>query len=119
MAKNFIKPGDHLPFTASGAVATGGVVVLGTLIGVALGAVADGDSGECCVEDVWELPKATGAAIDAWTRPSYDISAGKFAVAGSEATGDVIGAVIAVETAASADATVKVKLLPGAGSLKA
>ena len=27
MAKNFIKPGNHLPFTASGDVATGGVVV--------------------------------------------------------------------------------------------
>ena len=119
MAKNFIKPGDHLPFTASGDIATGGVVVLGTLIAVALSAVANGESGEACIEYVWELPKATGAAINAWTRPSYDISAGKFAVAGSEAAGDVIGAVIAVETADAAATTVKVMLLPGAGSLKA
>ena len=118
MAKNYIKPGEHLPFTAGADVASGGVVVLGTLVAVALTSVASGSTGEAGVEGVWELPKATGAAINAWTKPSYDISAGNFAVAGSEAAGDVIGGVIAVETAGSSATTVKVRLLPGAGSLK-
>lgn len=117
MAKNYIKPGDRLTFTAAANVASGGVVVLGTMIGIALTAVANGESGEAAVEDVWEVPKATGAAINAWTKPSYDIADGNFTVAGAETAGDVIGGVIAVETAGSAATTVKVKLLPGAGVL--
>lgn len=119
MAKNHIKTGDHLTFTATADTVSGAVVVLGTLVGIALTAVASGKQGEAAVEEVWEVPKAAGAAINAWTKPSYDISAANFAVAGSEATGDVIGGVVAVETADSAATAVKVKLLPGCGSLKA
>lgn len=118
MAKNYIKPGNHLTFTAPGATASGEVVVLGTLIGIALTAVANGASGEAAVEDVWEVPKTAGGAIAAWSKPSFDISAGEFTAAGTEATGDVIGGVVAIETAASAATTVKVKLLPGRGTLK-
>lgn len=118
MAKNYIKPGDHLTFTASADAASGSVVVLGTLIAIALTAVANGANGEAAIEGVWEVPKATGAAINAWTKPSYDTATGTFGVAGAETAGDVIGGVVAVETAASAATTVKVKLLPGAGSLK-
>lgn len=116
MANNFIKPGEHLTFTASADTASGAGVVLGTLMGVALTAVANGASGEAAVEGVWEMPKATGAAINAWTKPIWKVGAGNFAASGS-ATGDLINAVVAVETAASAATKVRVKLLPGSGSI--
>lgn len=118
MAKNYIKDGEHLTFTAAADVASGGVVVLGTLVAVALTAVSNTGVGEAAVTGVWELPKTTGAAINAWTKPSFDISTGSFAVAGGEAAGDVIGGAVCIETAASAATTVKVRLLPGCGVLK-
>jgi len=116
MAKNYIKPGEHLTFTAGADVASGSAVLLGSLLGVALTAVANGKEGEAAIEGVWELPKATGAAINAWTKPSWDVSEGKFIASGA-ANGDLDNGVVAVETAGSAATTVKVKLLPGAGSV--
>lgn len=116
MASNFIKPGKHLTFTAGANVASGGGVVLGSLIGVALTAVANGASGEAAVEGVWEMPKAAGAAINAWSKPVWKVGAANFAASGA-VTGDILNAVVAVETAASAATKVKVKLLPGSGSV--
>ena len=78
MAKNFIKPGDHLTYTAGADTASGAGVLLGTVLGVSLTAVANGASGEAAVVGVWEMPKTAGAAINAWTRPIWDVSAGAF-----------------------------------------
>lgn len=118
MAKNYIKPGNHLTFIAAADTASGSGVLLGTLLGVALTNVASGAAGEAAVEDVWELPKTAGAAINAWSNPIWDVATGTFIASGAS-TGDLVGGVVAVETAASAATTVKVKLLPGAGSLQA
>lgn len=62
--KNYIAPGDMLPFTASGAVASGDGVLAGTLFGVAAGDVADGEVGNLKTTGVFELPKA---GSQAWT----------------------------------------------------
>ena len=118
MAKNFIKPGDHLTYTAGADTASGAGVLLGTVLGVSLTAVANGKSGEAAVEGVWELPKTAGAAINAWSRPIWDTATGTFIASGAS-TGDLLNGVVAVETAASAATTVKVRLCPGAGSLSA
>ncbi len=59
--KNFIQEGDVLDITLSADVASGGVVVAGDLVGVA---VTDGKNGETIAvsfDGVYELPKATGA----------------------------------------------------------
>lgn len=116
MANNYIKPGEHLTFTASADTASGAGVLLGTMLGVALTKVLNGASGEAAVEGVWELPKTAGAAINAWTRPIWDTATNTFIASGAT-TGDLLNAVVAVETAASAATKVKVRLLPGAGSL--
>lgn len=118
MAKNYIKPGDHLTFTAAADTASGAGVLLGTVLGVSLTTVANGAVGEAGVEGVWELPKLSTAVIAAWARPSWDVSASQFIVA-SEATGDLVGGAVAIEAAGAGTTTVKVKLLPGAGSLHA
>ena len=117
MAKNFIKPGEHLTFTAGAATASGAGVVLGTLLGVSLTTVANGGSGEAAVEGVWELPKLSGAVVAAFARPIWDVSAGEFIVA-APASGDVLNGAIAVEAAGAGVTKVKVRLLPGAGSLQ-
>ena len=44
---------------------------------------------------------------------------GRAGVPSGASTGDLVGGAIAVETAGSSATTVKVKLLPGAGSLQA
>ena len=118
MAKNYIKPGEHLSFIAGADTPSGSGVLLGTMLGVALTTIANGKPGEAGVEGVWELPKATGAAINAWSKPIWDTATKSFIASGASA-GDLVGGAIAVETAASNATTVKVKLLPGAGSLQA
>lgn len=117
MAKNYIKPGEHLTYTAGADIASGSGVLLGTLLGVALTTLASGASGEAAVEGVWELPKASAAVINAWSNPIWDVSAGEF-IAASAATGDLLGGAVAVEAAGSGTTTVKVRLLPGGGSLQ-
>lgn len=118
MAKNFIKPGEHLTFTAGADTASGAGVVLGALLGVSLTTVANGASGEAAIEGVWELPKASADDIAAWSSPTWDVSAGEF-ITGLAAAGDVLGGAVAVEAAGAGTTTVKVRLLPGAGSLQA
>lgn len=116
MASNFIKPGNHLTFTAAANVASGGGVLLGTVLGVALTTVASGAKGEAAVSGVWELPKASGAAMNAWTKPIWDTATNAFIASGAT-TGDLLNGAVVVEDAASAATKVKVRLLPGAGSL--
>lgn len=118
MAKNYIKPGDHQTFTASADTASGAGVVLGTLLGVSLTTVANGANGEAGLSGVWELPKASAAVVAAWSKPIWDVSAGEFIATGA-ATGDLLNGVVAVEAAGAGVTTVKVMLLPGAGSLQA
>lgn len=118
MAKNFIKPGEHLTYTAAADTASGSGVLLGSLLAVALTTVANGANGEAAIEGVWELPKASADVIAAWDEPTWDVSAGEF-ITGVAASGDLLGGAVAVEAAGAGTTTVKVRLLPGAGSLQA
>ena len=90
MAKNYIKPGEHLTFTAGADTPSGSGVLLGTLLGVALTTVANGSQGEAAVEGVWELPKTAGAAINAWSKPIWDVSAGAFIASANTGTSGVL-----------------------------
>lgn len=118
MAKNFIKPGEHLTFVAGANIASGAGVLLGTLLGVSLTTVANGASGEAAVEGVWELPKASADVIAAWSRPVWDTATAAF-ITGLATTGDLLNGAIAVEAAGAGATKVKVRLLPGGGSLSA
>ncbi len=118
MAKNYIKPGDHWPFTAGANVASGQAVVIGTVLGVALCAVANGAAGEAAVEGVWELPKLSTAVIAQGVRLTWDVSAGEFIVA-SAAVGDLENCAVAEAAAGNGATTVRARLCPGAGTIKA
>lgn len=118
MAKNYIKPGEHIPFTAAANVSSGQGVVIGALLGVALTSVATGEQGEAAIEGVWELPCASAADITAGAPLTWDTSAGEFILTGA-ATGDLVGAAIAVAVAGTGVTTVQAKLVPGAGVIEA
>ena len=62
MAVNHIQRGKVMTYAnASGvAIASGQAVVVGARVGVALTDIANGASGELAMEEVFELPKATG-----------------------------------------------------------
>ena len=65
MAQNHIQKGAVMPWTngTGAAVASGDPVAVGTLVGVALGDIADGEEGELALDEVWELPKEAPLAI--------------------------------------------------------
>ena len=99
-------------------VSAGDPVVVGNQIFVASVDIADGASGSLRAEGVFQLPKTAGSAINEGTAPVYDLSAEAFVPEGTAlAAGDVSGAVVCWETAASAATTVKVKLNAGIGTL--
>jgi len=55
--KNFVQIGDVLDYTPGSAVAAGAVVVIGVRIGIAVTAIAAGDTGPLRVKGVVELAK--------------------------------------------------------------
>lgn len=57
MASNHIQPGEVMSFTAAAALASGAGVKIGVRIGVALQALAIGETGSVAVTGVWSLPK--------------------------------------------------------------
>jgi predicted RecA/RadA family phage recombinase len=65
MAKNYIQEGDTLNLTAPYAVASGGGLLVGALFAVALVTLANGASGSCATEGVFELAKNSA---EAWTQ---------------------------------------------------
>jgi predicted RecA/RadA family phage recombinase len=60
--KNFIQNGDYLEFTAAADITSGQLVAVGSLVGVAMGAVANGQKGTLAMRGVFDLPKSTAAS---------------------------------------------------------
>jgi len=107
MAKNFIQPGDTLTVPAPAAVASGGVVIAGAIIGIAQGDAASGKPVDVATGGVWELPKvAAQAYAGAGVVVYWDSTAG---LVTSTASGNTkLG--VAVESVAAGTGTVKVLL---------
>lgn len=118
MARNYVNPGEHITFTAGADVASGAGVVIGVMLGVALGAVANGETGTAAIEGAWDLPKLGTAVITEGAALIWDVSAGQFIVA-SAATGDLANCAVALEAAGNGTTTVRAKLTPGTGSMSA
>lgn len=107
MAKNFIQPGDTLTVPAPAAVASGGVVIAGAIIGIAQGDADSGKPVDVATGGVWELPKvAAQAYAGAGVVVYWDSTAG---LVTSTASGNTkLG--VAVESAPAGSGTVKVRL---------
>lgn len=106
MAKNFIQAGDTVTIPAPAAVASGGVVIAGAIIGVAQGDAASGASVDVKTSGVWELPKV-GADVATLGVAIYWNNTSKLATV--TASGNTkIG--VAVEAAGAGVASIKVRL---------
>lgn len=116
MAKTYQQKGDVMPkMVAGAALASGQVVVTGSLVGVSLGAYAIGDTAQVALEGVFEVPKATGAlthgAAVYWDADGNPVSgtAGTGAATATATDNTLMG--YAFDAAASGDATATVRLL--------
>lgn len=117
--KTYIQPGNTITWTngTGSAVASGDVVVMSHTLGVAAVDIANGASGEVSLAGVYTLPKASAAVVVAGEKLLWDASEGDFDdSAASPASGDILGAAIAIEAAGNGALTVKAKLV-GPGTL--
>ena len=104
--KNFVQRGDTLDVTAAAAVASGDVVVIGSIIGVSNVDAEIGDSFALDVVGVFTLPKTSALAISVGDVLYYD-AANK--VVNKTASGTTkIG--VAVTAAANPSPSVNVRL---------
>ena len=77
MARGHVDPGKTMTFLNSTgvAIAASSVVVAGDVIGIALGDIAIGDTGEIGLCEQWELSKEAGLVIPQGEKVYYDTTA--------------------------------------------
>lgn len=121
MATNYEKDGARVTYTNTGAaISSGDVVVMSHTIGIAMVDIAATTGvGEVAIEGVFAVPKADLAVIVVGEKLLWDASAGDFDdSAATPASGDILGAVVAVEAkGATTSETILVKLTPGNATL--
>ena len=119
MATNYVQNGEVLAYTNAGsAIASGDVVVIGNIMGVALTDIANLETGSVAIEGVFTLPKVAGAVIAQGEKVIWDVSAGAFDDSeATPATGDVSGCCIAMEAAGNGVTSIAVKLNVGPGTV--
>lgn len=79
--KNFIQTGDTIQYTAGADIASGAIIKVGSLIGVAATAIPNGATGSVKLTGVFSVPAASGIATGDkvfWDQ-SLDTGKGQFA----------------------------------------
>lgn len=119
--KNFVMKGDVIAYTNSGGttIASGSVILIGVLLGVAVADIAPGESGAVRISGVVALPKNPATAVAAGDALDYDVSAKRLDKVGSPAAGDLVGCCVAVTPAGSSADTVEVLLNVAGGTVTA
>jgi len=108
--KNYIQRGATLTIAAPAGVLSGGVVIAGSLIGIANGDADSGASVDVDVEGVFDLPKVSALAINLGDTVYWDAT--NKLVTKTASGNTKLG--YAVSGAANPSATVAVKLVPAA-----
>ena len=112
MAQNFVQSGDVLQYTAGATIASGAPVLVGDLLGVALGSAVNGDVISLAVEGVFNIAKRTHASTAAMaqgTKVYWDATNSRLDNTDNSAANKHVG--YAAIAAASTDTTVAVRLL--------
>ena len=123
--KNYIQEGEKITWTnATGsAVLSGAVVIVGSVIGVATGDIANAATGTLAIEGVFELPKVAAGSAKAFTQGenlTFDVSAAVFEKgATTAATGDISGTAFAFTAATTTATTGYIKLSGKPGTITA
>jgi predicted RecA/RadA family phage recombinase len=73
--RNYVQPGDTLTLTAPAEIVSGGVVIVGSIIGVANGSAANGAPVDVDTVGVFTLPKVAALAIAAGDVVYWDSAA--------------------------------------------
>lgn len=91
--------GKTMRYTPSGvSVEKNEILVIGGLLAIALADIADGETGDVAIEEVWELPKLDAAVIAQGDYVDYDVSAGEIDDnAMTPASGDLSDCGVAME----------------------
>ena len=117
MSGNFVQPGNVIDHVAAATIASGDVVVIGQMLGVALTDIANGATGSVQINGVFTVPKVSGAVIAAGESLVWDVSAGKFDDnLATPATGDISGPpAVAFEAAGNGVTSINVRFtgVPG------
>jgi len=113
--ENWNGEGNTVTTVAGADIASGAIVVLAGLVGVAQNAALTGETVVLVVEGEFIYPKAAGA-LSAGDVLNYDASTDVVTTGATAAAGDVTGFAVCAEAAASGDPSAKFKLLPGAGT---
>jgi len=123
MATNFVQDGRMLDYTnnTGSDITSGQVVAIGAVLGVADDAIAVGDSGVVAIEDVFTVPKVSGAVIGQGETLTWDVSAKAFDdAAATAASGDITGSIaFAAEAAGNGATSLAVKFTGVPGTVKA
>lgn len=107
--KNFVQPGETIPFIApSGGVVAGNAHLLGAIVGVVGRTAAEGEESNLVLEGVFTLPKAA-SVTPAPGALLYFIAADK-TITNSASGNTKIGVHAGLAASASGDATVRVRL---------
>ncbi|MWP40330.1 DUF2190 family protein [Rhodobacter sphaeroides] len=82
--QNYIQKGDVITLTApAGGIASGDVLIVGNIFGVAAYSAAEGDPLELGTTGVFKLPKATAAMLTVGARVAWDNTAKNINVPGA------------------------------------
>ena len=109
MKARYIQRGDSIDYTSTSDIAAGDIIKVGSLVGVAKLDIKGGELGALALVGVYEL-EGNGTAVEAGAVVSVDPTTGKVCADGAS------GAVKfghAVQSAATTDATVLVRLCQG------
>ena len=124
MARNRVQNGMVIQFlndVISADIASGDIVVVGNMIGVALVDIADDAIGSVAITEVYNLLGVTSAAFVVGDRVGFDVSLGLVDDdAFTGVTGDILTFGVAFETkTTAAGESVAILLTPGTGTIVA
>jgi predicted RecA/RadA family phage recombinase len=108
MATNYVQPGDTITIPAPAATASGSVVVVGDIIGVAAGDAASGALLDIETKGVWSLPKVAADVVTVGAAIYYDAGESLVTIDDAEGANAKIG--VAIAAAGNGAATVTVRL---------
>jgi len=120
MAKTYVQPGEVIDWTngTGAAKASGAVIAIGQILGVALVDIANGATGAVQITGVFTVPKVSAAVIAQGESLVWDVSAGAFDDnAATPAAGDISGPpAVAFEAAGNGVTSMKVKFTGAPGT---
>ena len=98
MTTKFVQPGEVIDYTAGANIASGQVVLMGARIGVALKAIANGETGPMQVTGVFNIAKLSTDNIDQFALLYWDNTNSRLT---TTASGNTLAGFAAAAAAAS------------------